>query len=618
MVKKVVFLALSVLMYDSCFADTKEESDTNSTLLESFYDSFLNIKASHFRSDNTYPFGPKNSSIVFANPFIILGDVTIDSDFSYGRSGKYEGFLKSPVGLSRMTGNLPSFFKNSKRIRSAAQKGFENTVDKPHFYRNYSRIVYNDKQHDLKIIIGDVATRNTIGFQQFFSGGGINISRQGGNGSVVNPGLPIVVTKLTKAEVRLGGEILRVVILPPGTYSVDDLGEEARLPGAHIKLSDQVSRSEKLTIDYFSGYDMPDFDTDDFDFTIAFTHHWDMDDPYKIRYKNKPRYSGNYRFTPIRDVTFAFGGQAYNNSYSCDVNVIFQTQYGKISPNVGFTDTYKGKKAAGAGIYYAAPENCCGIHFETMLSVKGRGYGDLGKSDENSEDLDYYMDKYFSAIANANDLKNGTSDYENSRSIIARIYSDPIYGYTPAFIFKGDWANDHEHSIQRFREYTISLTKTLFKGCVVTAMAGLTYDDPSKGRNQESPDRRLALACSIDLNSEVSVKGTYSHMDGERMRKYGSVTYTPEQIKGLELCAEYTRNPGRSNPVFSVKYDTQYFGVKAEESITDSYEDERAATRTGHKNSQLFVAGTSLTRKGFRSEKKNNFNVIRVAEDFRK
>ena len=615
MIKKVVCLSLIVLTYGSY---SEEKSETNDESYASLNGSFLNVKASHFRSDNSYPFGPDNSSMVCANPFLIFGDVTIDSDFSYGRSGKYEGFLKSPTGMSRITGNLPNFFRNSKKIRTASQKGFENTVDKPHFYRNYSRIVFNDKKHDIKIIAGDVTTRNTIGFQQFFSGGGINISRQGGNGNVVNPGLPIVITKLTKAEVRLNGEILRVVLLAPGTYSVDDFGEEARLPGATIKLSDQLSRSEMLTVDYFSGYDMPEFGKDDFDFTVAFAHYWNVDDPYKIRYKNKPRYSGNYRFTPIENVTFAVGGQFYDNSYSCDFNVIFMTEYGKISPNIGFTDTYKSKKAAGAGIYYALPKNCYGVHFETFLSAKGRGYGDLSKSEENNESFDQYMDRYFPTLADTNGLKNGISSPENSRSIIARIYSDPIYGFTPAFIFRGEWANDHEHSTQRLREYSVSLNKTLFKGCSVTVIAGLTYDDPSKGRNQESPDRRLGISCNMDLNSEVSLKGTYSHMDGERMRKYASVTYTPEQIKGLEFCGEYTRTPGRSTPLFSVKYDNEYFGVKAEESIASSYEDERAATRNGHKNSQLFVVGTSLTAKGFRSEKRNSFNVIRVAEDFKK
>ena len=96
-------------------------------------------------------------------------------------------------------------------------------------------------------MVGDTATRNTIGFQRIVSGMGVSIFRQGGNGSTVNPGLPIVVTHLSKAEVRLNGEILLVKILRPGVYTVDQIGPEALLPGAKVKISDQLSRSETFT-----------------------------------------------------------------------------------------------------------------------------------------------------------------------------------------------------------------------------------------------------------------------------------------------------------------------------------------------------------------------------------
>ena len=618
MFRKVSMFVVSCFVFSSLMAQEENSEENQGEGL--FERSFLNVKASHNRGDNTYPFGPKNTSMVCLNPFITLGDLVVDADFSYGRSTKYAGFLGSAKCMSRITGNLPDFFNNyyTDGISKAVQKSYANTVYKPHFYRSYARAIYTDRAHDIKIIVGDVATRNTIGFQKPFSGGGINIARQGGNGNVINPGLPIVVTKLSKAEVRLGDEILRVRILPPGVYTVDDLGEEARLPGVTIKLSDQMSRSETFTVDYFSGYDMPDLGTDDFDITIAFTHYWNIDDPYKIRYRNKPRFSGNYRFTPIENVTFALGAQGYNNSYGLDFNVIFKTPFGKISPNIGFTDTYKGKRTLGGGIFYALPDNSYGIHLEAQIGATERGYGDLGISDEQSTDYDNYMDKYFPGQARKFGFRNNPSSPENSRFVMVRLYSDPISGFTPGFIFRGEWANNKKENTNNFRDYSVSLTKSPFEGCMVTAVAGLTYDDPSKGRNQQSPDRRLTLACSIDLDSQVSIKGTYSHLDQERMKKYGSITFTPEALKGLELQTEYFRMPGRSNPVFSVKYDNEYFGVKFEENIASSYEDKKSATRDGHKNNQTFMFGTSLTSQGFRAIKKNSFNIIRTAEDFKK
>ena len=102
------------------------------------------------------------------------------------------------------------------------------------------------------------------------------------------------------------------------------------------------------------------------------------------------------------------------------------------------------------------------------------------------------------------------------------------------------------------------------------------------------------------------------------MKKYGSITFTPEAIKGLEIQSEYFRMPGRSNPVFSVRYDNEYFGIKFEESIASSYEDKGSGTMDGHKNNQTITFGTSLTSQGFRYEKKNSFNIIRMAEDFKK
>lgn len=619
MFRKVSMFVLGCFVCGSLLA---QEENVDSKLNEDFsIETFLNVKASHNRGDNQYPFGPKNTSMICFNPYIGVGDFVLDADFSYGRSTKYVGFLGSAKGMSRITSNLPDFFEHyySDGINKVVQKSYATSVYKPHFYRSYARAIYNDRTHNIKIIVGDVATRNTIGFQTPFSGGGINISRQGGNGNVINPGLPLVVTKLSKAEVRLGNEILRVKILSPGIYTVDDLGEEAKLPGVTVKLSDQLSRSETFVVDYFSGYDMPDLGTDDFDITLAFTHYWDVNDPYKIRYRSKPRFSGNYRFTPIENITFAFGIQSCRSFCGLDFNVIFMTPFGKISPNIGFSNVYKGKRVVGAGLYYAIPENQYGIHLEALIGAKERGYGDLGISDEKSEDYDKYMDRYFGDLKNiGKGLLNGVSSPKGSRFAMARLYTDPIFGFTPGFTFRGDWSNDKDKNTGSNRDYSVSLTKSLWKGCMMTAVAGITYDDPDGGRNQKSPDKRLTLACSIDLDSQVSIKGTYSHLDQERMKKYGSVTFTPEAIKGLEIQGEYIRMPGRSNPVFSIKYDNEYFGMKFEENIASSYADQKAGTTDGHKNNQTVMLGTSLTPQGFRSEKKNSFNIIRMAEDFRK
>lgn len=576
---------------------------------------FVNLNAAHMRS-NRYPFGPKNSSMISATPVIYFNNITIESDFSYGRLPKYAGAATGPVGLSKITGDLPLFFENVPTITKAVRPGFSETVNKAHFYRGYSRISFM-APNGIRVVVGDVSTKNTIGFQQTLSGGGINISRQDGDGSVINPGLPIVITKPSKVEVKLKGEILRMLRLAPGTYTVNDFGEEAKLPGVIVKITDQLGRAETFKVEYFSGYDMPAVGKDDFDATVCFSHYWLVDDPFKMRYKSKPRCSGNYRFTPVEDFTLAFGAQYYDSSYSVDLNLIFNTAFGKISPNVGYSDTKHGEKAVGAGIYYALPNNDLGIHFETNLSVQSRGYGDLGKSAEASKDFDDYMDKYFSRMTQTTKitslregLRNGTSDDESTRSVVARLYFDPIAGFVPAFIFCGNWANSHKESTQRLREYSVSLTKSFWKGSIFTIMAGLTYDDPSKGRNQESPDRRLTIAFSTKIGSQVTLRSTYTHIDDAKMSKYGCITYKPEAVKGLEINIEGTRDAGKYIWLISSKYSNKYLKGKAEQSQVCTYEDKKAATRDSHINGQFFSLESCLTQNLFRQARAAGFNIF--------
>jgi hypothetical protein len=121
----------------------------------------------------------------------------------------------------------------------------------------------------------------------------------------------------------------------------------------------------------------------------------------------------------------------------------------------------------------------------------------------------------------------------------------------------------------------------------------------------------LTLACSIDLNQEFVVQGSYVHYDDELRRGYGGITYTPKEIAGLELCAEMFRRPGVCNPSFSVKYDTEFFGIKIEESITNTYKDKEAATSDSHSNRQKVLFGTSISKTGFKAHRNSSFNILK-------
>lgn len=568
-------------------------------------DSFLNIKGMHERSGD-YAFGPKNTSAIACNPVIRLGRFTVDSDFFYGRINSYASFCKDPRCISKVASDLPYFFNNYKNIKRPANNALKNDLDEAHFYRTYSRAIYNDEARNFVVIAGDTDTRNTIGFQQILSGAGITIYRQKGNGSEINCSSPIVITRVSKLECKLHDQILCVKILPPGLYTINDFPEEARIPGISLKISDQLSRSEKLKVNYFGGYSMVDEGSDDFDVTLVYDHKWNVESPHRTKYRSRPRFSSNYRYGYTKDITAGIGLQSAKNHALLDFITIVDTGYGKISPNFAFSSRSGYNSTFGGGIYYAIPKNNLGLHFELYAAVKEQGFSDLGKTKENEDIYNSFINKYFSNNANIDRSRLlNNSSASSSRQVTARIFSDAIVGFVPTFTFNGEWS-----STQRLREYTISLSTVRGPLCVAIN-AGLTYDDPSKGVNQQSPDRRMTLAFCWNMNSELSMKGTYSYYEADKRKLYGAITYTPDAIKGLEISGERTSKPGKSVPVATAKWDGKHCNVKYNKTIINSYQDNGAKTEDKHLNCDSLSAGTSITADGFRAHKKNSFNVIR-------
>ena len=200
---------------------------------------------------------------------------------------------------------------------------------------------------------------------------------------------------------------------------------------------------------------------------------------------------------------------------------------------------------------------------------------------------------------------------ESSRQIIARVYSEPIFGIIPAFTFNGAWSKS-----SRLREYTLSLATKIFDDITFTTSAGLTYDDPTKGVNQQSPDRRLTVALTIPVG-DFKAQGTYTHHDEDRLRSYAQLQYNPSEVKGLEVTVEEYFKPGYRNPTASVKYDGDYCNIKLEESIKNIYPNSSMGGRL-HNNQQRAFFGTSITQNGFKSYRKSNVNVLRTAYEANK
>ncbi|MDR3187449.1 MAG: hypothetical protein LBT63_03420 [Holosporaceae bacterium] len=614
MLKKPSYLLACCLLFLECVsAAPKGSADAKKGIK---LGGFLNYKIAHER-DNQHSFGPKNTSAIGFTPLFAIGDCVFESDFFYGRSYSFIGYMKGARRISQLAPakNRAYVYDNhnqGKKIKKSLEPSMASSLDKAHFCRNYSRVIFNNKSNNFRAVAGDTKVSNTVGFQQALSGLGLSIFRQGGNGSIVNASSPLVITRASKVECKMGDETIATMVFAPGIYSIDDLPEEAKLPGVSLKISDQIKRKEVLKVEYFGGYGMLAEGKDDFDMTIVCEHKWNLEDPHRIRYKKKPRYSGNYRYGFSDDVTVGGGGQAHENSYLLDYVMIFATDFGKIAPNIAYSDARRGngsrKRAAGAGIFYSLPENELGILLETFAAVKGKHFGDLDRGREREEAFNEFIEKYFSDDDVKKKLKSSTED-SSSRQITTRLYSRPVFGFVPAFIFNGEWSKT-----KRLREYTLCLSKNAFDCCSFTISGGLTYDDPDKGRNLKSPDRRLTFVCTIKVGGELSVSGDYVHYDEEKRRSHVTATYTPEEIKGLELCAERASRPGYSNPCFSVKYDSEYFNLEVEENITNTYEDKESATVNAHSNKQKFYFGSSISPEGIGPFKKANFNVLREVE----
>lgn len=575
-------------------------------------DGFLNLRAAHERS-NEYPFGPRNSSAIGLNPLVSIGDFTFDAGLYYGRQFSSTFVLKSERFLSKTApkAKLRAFHESFRDIKKIYEKAMDKNVNKPYLYREYTRLAYVNNQRNFRVVLGDTTTRNQIGTQQALAGAGISVFRRSGNGSEIEAGSPIVITRPTKVECRLGDDILVTRFLAPGVYCLErDLPEEAKIPGITVKLSDQLNRKEELVVEYFGGFGSLKAGEDDFDLSVIYSSRYDVDDPYRVRYASTPHFSGNYRRGLSDKVTVGGGFQAYNSSYTADFTTIYREQYGKIAPYVSFSHDKSHKDAFAGGIYYMTPANKYGIVLETVCGVKEKGFSDLESSKEQGDMYNELMKKYFSS-ENLREKFAHESETESCRQIIARVYSKPIFGIVPSFTFNGEWSKS-----DRLREYTISFSTKIFKNVTLTTSAGLTYDDPTKGVNQQAPDRRLTIAFAIPID-DFQVRGTYAHHEEDRLRSLAELQYNPSEIKGLEITAQDYFKPGYRNPTVSVKYSGNYGDVKLEESIKNIYPNSSIGNRI-HNNQQRVFFGTSISKNGLGSYRKSSVNVLRTAREANK
>ncbi|MDR0968701.1 MAG: hypothetical protein LBL99_03680 [Holosporaceae bacterium] len=622
-------IAVAEEVSDSSSKEEKASSSDKKKKESGYEDSFLNIKFAHER-ENEYAFGPNNGSAVALMPFLAIDEWHMDGSFYYGRQ---RGYLNTPTkdfywGKTIPYGEKEEFFENGfkKFKKNKGSNGLDslqnNALHKPHFHRSYTRAVYASRSHNFRVMIGDVKTSSAIGFQPYMTGGGVSFSSKDGNGSTISGASSLLLDRPTRLQYRVNGVFLANQTRASGLYAIDDLAEELMLPGASVTLRDQMDRTENIKIDYFSNYNILAKGKNSYDVSVLYNHKWDKIDPFRLKYRNKPRFSSNYKYGYSDDVTIGFGAQAYEKAFTLDGQVVFAGDFGKISPNVAYSDSRgrnggKSRKTGGFGAFYAIPENDAGIYLETLLAYKGRDYADLGLMEDEREDLDDFIKEYLDGETCFNIVKQSrirpiNNNEASTRKVAVRLYSKPIYGITPAFVFKGEWASSSDKLRDgKLREYTLCFTTNVTKNCIAIFIAGLSYKDPDGGRNRRSPDRRINLTFTWNITPEFLLEGTYLTYDGQQRRPYGHARYKPEAVKGLEAEAELYAMRGSQDKIFTIRYETDFFDVKAVEEQHFTYDDKKYGQSKNHLNAQQFYFGTSLSKDGFGQHKKNSFNVIR-------
>ena len=631
MLKKYLncFLALPLLFFGSLErAGCKQDASCDASIIEyeecDAVDGYVNLRFGHER-ENEKAFGPNNRSAVAFNPLLTIGDVTIDADFYYGYQFTHTKFFGSKRHAVRFLGadRINKFYGNlTEKDKKTLKDAMKDNILGPRFYRLHSRAIYENKKCNFRVVLGDTVSRNQLGFQQPLSGFGISVFRKAGDGSTITGSSPIVITRVSKVECSLGTTVLCARILAPGVYTLSDLPEEARLPGVSVKISDQLSRNEKLDVDYFGEYKMLKAGENDFDVSVLLSNKCEFLDPHKIKYKERPHFSANYRYATSDKITLGAGTQYYDDELLLDYVMIFATPIGKISPNIAYSykkvndkeskDAFKdktSKSTVGIGVFYSIPENEYGVSFEVFAAHKGKGFVDLGK--RRDEKYMYYKTIDDLGITTSQDEEvrrnDSLSSFDSVNEVTARLYSKPVFGVTPAIIFNGLWS-----ASRRLREYTLSFSKKIFNKITLSVSAGVSYDYPSKGYNQGYPDRRLTVAFSIPIGNDVEILGDFGHHDDDREKTHGKIQYKPKTIPGLEINVEASGKPGSHAFTTSAKYENDYGDIKFEDVIGREYG--KTPDKDKYSNNQKFLIGTSVSPSGIRAHRKSGINVLRTAK----
>lgn len=608
-----------------------------------FYDALFGIM--HIRENEDF-LGHKNETNFRVTPNIAIGNFVFEGDFTYGKGSTNSSAPRDKIAhVVNMHHNLfnvktkPADDKYAEKWDTATddeakrkvwaealtEKGKKELLgrmaDRPRFYRNFTRVTYENEASNFKITAGDAAANVTFGSMQGPSGAGISLYRTSSMfdrkaQSTLNCQSTITILRPSFVEVTQNGSTIQGKLFAPGIYSLADIAPEVNLHDTELIITDDFNHKYTYKVNVHGDKVPLAENTDEFEFRIFVPHRFDALDPMLRKYGDNVIFSGVYRFAYSGDLTLQANAQGYNGGVKAETGYSCQTRFGLFSQAVGasFANGDGSRRAMSTQFYYLTPQMPIGT-VSVAFGIIGKGYIDLGLGADQDDINKQIWD--FVSSGNHGDYTNPFQETTKKTLTVK---------YTPCEIFKGigisafykkEW-EDHRAK----QSGDISLTWVYKNKYKFASGIGITVDKDGRldkdgasiptALKADEIQRRFYVAVDIPVCDQVSLTSSYDY-DDERMF-YASMEFKPEAVEGLTVeldsklhggYGEWRAHGGK------VKYECKYADFRFDHQIT------MRKSIGMHKNRERFFANTYIKNGEFMKKPKGSFLLYNSKKDLK-
>lgn len=573
-----------------------------------FYDALFGFM--HVRENEDF-LGHKNETNVRLTPNVAFGNFVFEGDFSFGKSSANSSPVRDKI--ADVVNSQEGVENRSNLIATGKNQMLKRMADRPRFFRNFTRLTYENEASNFKIMVGDAPANVTFGSMQGISGAGISFYRTSSMfdrkaQSTLNSQSCITILRPSLVEVLQDGNTIQANLYAPGVYSLADIAPEVNLHNVELQITDDFQHKYCYKVDVHGDKAPLAENTDEFEFRIFVPHRFDYLDPMLRKYGENVIFSGVYRFAYNNDLTLQANAQGYNGGVKAETGYSYRTRFGLFSQAVGasFANDNGSRRAMSTQFYYLTPKLPMGT-ISVTFGIIGKGYIDLGVG-ADKEDINRQIWEYV-----RNDGR-----YEYANPFKDTTTKNLTVKYTPCEIFKNvglsafykkEW-EDHRSK----QSGDISLTWKYKNKYVFTSGIGITVDRDGReipaGLKNDEIQRRFYIAVDIPMGDQFDLCSSYDYDDDRSF--YSSLEFKPAQVEGLTLELNSTLHGGYGewrNHGGKVKYECKYADFRLDHAITM-----RKANGT-HKNRERFYMNSYIKNGEFMKKTKNSYLLYNSKKD---